>query len=183
MKRLGERIRKRRESLQLQLNEVAKTAGISASALSQIENAKAFPSIITLKAISDALNSTVGELIGESESMNRNPLMKYSEKRFVESNSSGTELYLLSHHELGKQMDTYLLVFAPGSDSTGFFKEHAGQEFCHVISGEMQFELEEETFLLTKGDSLYYNSSRLHFAVNRSVKPAELLWIVTPASI
>jgi transcriptional regulator with XRE-family HTH domain len=183
MKRLGERIRKRRESLQLQLNEVAKTAGISASALSQIENAKAFPSILTLKSISDALNSTVGELIGEAESMNRNPLMKYSDKKFVEKNASGAELYLLSHHEMGKQMDTFLIVFGPGADTSGFFKEHAGQEFCHVLSGELGFDLENDSFLLKTGDSLYYNSSRLHYAINKSKEQAELLWVVTPANI
>lgn len=183
MKRLGERIRKRRESLELQLNEVAKTAGISASALSQIENAKAFPSILTLKSISDALNSTVGELIGESESMNRNPLMKYSEKRFVEKNDAGAELYLLSRHEMGKQMDTFLIMFKPGSDTSGFFKEHAGQEFCHILSGEVEFELEDDLFFLKAGDSLYYNSSRAHRASNKSRKPAKMLWVVTPANI
>jgi transcriptional regulator with XRE-family HTH domain len=183
MKRLGERIRKKRESLHLQLNEVAKLAGISSSALSQIENAKAFPSIVTLKAISDSLNSTVGELIGESESMDRNPLMKYTDKKFVERNASGAELYLLSHHEVGKQMDTFLIVFAPGADTTGFFKVHSGQEFCHVIKGELEFELEEEVLSLKKGDSLYYNSTRIHQAVNIKNEPAELIWIITPAGI
>jgi transcriptional regulator with XRE-family HTH domain len=183
MKRLGERIKKRRESLHLQLNEVAKTAGISASALSQIENAKAFPSILTLKSISDALNSTVGEMIGESEGLNRNPLMTYSGKRFVGSNDSGAELYLLSHHEMGKQMDTFLILLPPGSDSAGFFKEHAGQEFCHVLVGEIGFKLEAESYLLNTGDSLYYNSLRHHHATNIGKSSAGILWVVTPANI
>ena len=183
MKRLGERIRKKRESLHLQLNEVAKLAGISSSALSQIENAKAFPSIVTLKAISDSLSSTVGELIGESESMDQNPLMKYSEKKFVEKNGSGAALYLVSHHQMGKQMDTFLIVFSPGADTTNFFREHPGQEFCHVTKGELEFELDEEVFSLKEGDSLYYNSNRLHQAVNKKNKQAELLWVITPAGI
>lgn len=183
MKRLGTRVRKRRESLKMQLNEVAKNVGISASALSQIENAKAFPSILTLKSISDALNSTVGELIGESESMNRNPLMKYSEKKFVARNASGSELYLLSHLDMSKQMDALLVVFDKGSDSSGFFKEHEGQVFCHLLLGEIEFVIEDDPFILKKGDSLYFNSARLHHAVNKNNEPAELLWIVTPANI
>ena len=183
MKRLGERIKKRRESLKLQLNEVAKAAGISASALSQIENAKSFPSILTLKSISDALNSTVGELIGEAESMNRNPLVRYSDKKFVERNASGAELYLLSHHEMGKQMDTFLLVLNSESDSTGFFKAHPGQEFCNVIKGEVVFELENNSYNLKTGDSIYYNSSRYYHVSNKSQEQAELLWVVTPANI
>jgi XRE family transcriptional regulator, regulator of sulfur utilization len=54
MKRLGERIKRKRESLHMQLNELAKKVGISSSALSQIEKAKAFPSVITLKSIADS---------------------------------------------------------------------------------------------------------------------------------
>ncbi len=183
MKRLGERIKKRREVLQMHLNDVARIAGISAGALSQIENAKAFPSILTLKAISGALNSTVGELIGDSDSMDKNPLIKYSERKFVNKNATGTSLYLLSHHETGKLMDTFLLVMAQDSDSTGFFKAHSGQELCHVLKGEVDFELEDSSYNLKTGDSIYYNSSRFHHVSNKNFEEAELLWVVTPANI
>jgi len=106
MKRLGERIKKRREYLKLQLNDLARKVGISPSALSQIEKAKAFPSITTLKNISDNLITTVGELIGENETLTKNPLVKHNEMKFVLENSSGALLYLLSHHDPGKQMET-----------------------------------------------------------------------------
>ena len=66
MKRIGERIRQKRELLGLQLKVLSKKVGISSSALSQIEKAKAFPSIITLKSIAENLHTTVGELIGEN---------------------------------------------------------------------------------------------------------------------
>lgn len=60
----------------MQLNDLAKKAGISSSALSQIENAKAFPSILTLKTIADRLHTTVGEIIGEHEALLNNPRLK-----------------------------------------------------------------------------------------------------------
>jgi transcriptional regulator with XRE-family HTH domain len=96
MKRIGERIKGRRVLLNLHLNELAGKVGISSSALSQIEKAKAFPSIITLKSIADNLNTTVGFLIEENDNLSNNPVIKKSEVRFVQKNSSGTELYLLS---------------------------------------------------------------------------------------
>ena len=86
MKRLGERIKKRREFLKMQLNDLSKKVGISPSALSQIENAKAFPSIVTLKNIADSLHSSVGELIGENEMLAKNPIIRYKEKKFVKDN-------------------------------------------------------------------------------------------------
>ncbi|KAB2822721.1 MAG: helix-turn-helix transcriptional regulator, partial [Paludibacter sp.] len=69
MNRIGERIKRKRDQFKLNLNELAKRVGISSSALSQIENGKAFPTIITLKSIADQLQTTVGELIGENESV------------------------------------------------------------------------------------------------------------------
>ena len=69
MQRIGERIKSKREQLGLQLNELAKKVGVSSSALSQIEKAKSFPTIITLKLIAENLQTTVGELIGENESL------------------------------------------------------------------------------------------------------------------
>lgn len=179
MKRLGERIKRKRESFKMQLNELARRVGVTPSALSQIENAKAFPSIITLKAIAEALHTTVGELIGENETLNNNPLIRYDDKKFVKSNASGTSLYLLSHHDPLKQMETYLLTFKAGGNSEDFFTEHPGQEFCHLLKGELVLKLEDLTYRLLSGDSIYYNSAKVHGIVNETDKPAEMLWIST----
>src|ERR1035437_676742 len=96
MNRLGERIKRKREMLNLPLSDLSKKVGVSASALSQIENSKAFPSIVTLKSIANSLYTTVGELIGENESLTKNPLIKSDDIKFVKVNSSGTSLFLLS---------------------------------------------------------------------------------------
>lgn len=117
MNRLGERIKRRRETLNMPLTDLAKKVGISASALSQIENAKAFPSVVTLKSIADHLYTTVGELIGENDTLTRNPLIKASEIKFVKANASGTSLFLLSHHDSSKQMEPYLVKFSENADS------------------------------------------------------------------
>jgi len=180
MKRLGERIRRKRESLHMQLSELAKRVGVTPSALSQIENTKAFPSIVTLKSIAESLYTTVGELIGENETLNNNPLIRNDEKKFVKTNSSGTEQFLLSHHDQIKQMETYFLLFKPGSDSNDIFHEHPGQEFCYILKGELLLTLDDESYRMYPGDSLYYNSARYHFAKNDTNDNAELLWITTP---
>lgn len=166
----------------MQLSELSKRVGVTPSALSQIENAKAFPSIVTLKSIAESLYTTVGELIGENETLNNNPLIRNSEKKFVKSNESGTRQYLLSHHDQLKQMETYLLEFKPGADSKEFFQEHPGQEFCYLLKGQLTISIDEDSFKLLPGDSLYYNSARIHQAKNDSFELTELLWITTPGS-
>ena len=183
MKRLGERIKKRREHLRVQLNDLAEQVGVSPSALSQIENAKAFPSIITLKKIADCLHSTVGEMIGEHETLSKNPLIRADEKKFVKENSNGARLYLLSHHDLAKQMEPYLIVLDERSDSTDIMNIHHGQEFCHVLRGSVEIDMEGKKYVLKKGDNFYLNSSMAHKIKNVDRDASELLWIVTQPNI
>ena len=179
MKRIGERIKGRRELLNLHLNEVAGKVGISSSALSQIENSKAFPSIITLKSIADNLNTTVGYLIGENDNLSNNPVIKKSDVRFVHKNNSGTEIYLLSQHDISKQMDTYLVRLIKESDISDLFPTNFGQIYCHVLSGEVDFQLDEKKFILKQGDNIYFNCKSGH-KVKNSRRISELLWIISP---
>lgn len=182
MKRIGERIRKKRELINLQLNDLAKKVGISSSALSQIEKAKAFPSLITLKSIAENLHTTVGELIGENESLNNNPVVRKNDINFVEKNDTGTEIYLLSHHDINKQMDTYFVRFVEGSDLVGLFRNNFGQIFCYVNSGEINFKLNSKSYMLGTGDSIYFNSKVPYTAKNNTNNICELLWIISPPS-
>jgi transcriptional regulator with XRE-family HTH domain len=180
MRRLGERIKRKRESMHMKLNELATKVGISSSALSQIEKAKAFPSVITLKSIADNLYTTVGELIGENEVLTNNPLIKYDQKSFVDKNDSGASIFLLSNYGTGKLMDTFFIEFEPGADSIGIMKEHPGQVFCFILKGEINFNLEDKNYILEKNDSFYFNSARPHTAKNLTQRKAKILLIVTP---
>ena len=180
MKRLGERIKRKRESMHMQLNDLAKKVGISSSGLSQIENSKSTPSIVTLKTIAENLHSTVGELIGENEALTNNPLVRFDEKKFIEKNESGATIYLLSNHGNNKLMDTYLIEFEENSDSLNLMKIHPGQEFCFVLEGELEIQLENKNYILRKNDSFYFNSGRTHKAQNRSKGLTQIIWVVTP---
>lgn len=183
MKRIGERINTKRKQLNLQLNDLAKKVGISSSALSQIEKAKAFPSIITLKSIAENLQTTVGELIGENETLSKNPVVQRNDMKFVEKNETGTEIFLLAHHDLNKQMDTYFVRFVQGSDLTNLFTSNSGQIFCYVVSGKISFNLEAKNYLLQVGDSIYFNSKVPYSAINNSENTCELVWIISASGL
>jgi transcriptional regulator with XRE-family HTH domain len=182
MKRIGERIKRRRELQNLHLNELADRVGISSSALSQIEKSKSFPSIITLKGIAEHLHTTVGELIGENEALVSNPVVLRNEMKFADKNKSGTILYQLSHNDTNKYMDTYLVRFAKASGIETFFQNPQGQVFCHITEGEIRFKIEEKTFLLKPGDSIYFNARASKDVVNNYDGLSEMLWIQSPAS-
>jgi len=181
IEQMGSRIKKKREGFGIQIKELSKQIGVSSSLISQIENGKAFPSIVTLKKVADALHTTVGELIGEKEDYIKNPLMKIDERRFAKGNKKGTSSYLLSRHFPSKQIEPYIIKFNPGADSKNVMtSKFPGQEFCFVQKGQFEANINRKKYLLDKGDSFYFDSSKPHLFKNTSNEEAELLWVITP---
>ncbi|MGE4287160.1 MAG: helix-turn-helix domain-containing protein [Salinivirgaceae bacterium] len=183
MHRMGERIKKRRESLKLAAGDLASSIGVTPSLISQIERAKAFPSILTLKKVADALNTTVGELIGENGNLIEHPLLKQDERKFVKKNKTGTKSYLLSHHDPQKQMDPFLLHFEKKGDSGEIMTpQNPRQEFLFVLKGKFRVSLSQQTYELNEGDSFYFISNQPHLFANTNNGPSELLWVVNQSN-
>lgn len=180
MKRIGERIKKKRETLQMTLNGVAEKVGISPSALSQIEKSKSFPSILTLKSIADALRTTIGDLVGENDILPSNPVVLKKEIKFVDQNPSGTIVFSLNSPDPTRQMDSFLVRLAQASGTEGLFPNTHGQVFCHVLSGEIRFDLDETSYILKPGDNIYFNAKHPYNAINNTNGVSELLWVQTP---
>ena len=130
-----------------------------------------------------ALQTTVGELIGETENLVQHPLLKAKERRFAKSNKSGTKLFLLSYHDSSKQIEPYIIQFQKKSDSQGIMtSNYPGQEFCFVLSGQFSVTIDQQQYFLEEGDGFYFNSNQSHLFKNISDREAELLWIITPTN-
>jgi transcriptional regulator with XRE-family HTH domain len=181
MDQMGKRIKKIRESFGFSIKDLSTMIGVTSSLISQIERGKAFPSIVTLKKVAEALHTTVGELIGENEDLDHRPLLKPEERRFVKKNKNGTSLHMLSYHDPSKQIEPYIIQFSKNSDSEGIMTSNfPGQEFCYVLKGKFEAYVNDQQYSLNDGDGFYFNSNNPHIFKNISGKPADLLWIITP---
>jgi len=181
MDQMGKRIKSKRVSLGLQIKELSLKIGVTSSLISQIEKGKAYPSIVTLKKIAEALHTTVGALIGEHENLVQHPLLKPNERRFAKKNSSGTSLYMLSYHDPSKQIEPYIIQFNKNSDSEGIMTSNfPGQEFCFVLKGRFEATINKKQYNLSEGDGFYFNSNRAHIFKNIGSDIAEILWVITP---
>jgi transcriptional regulator with XRE-family HTH domain len=181
MNKLGERIRKRREYLEIPMNILAKGIGVTSSLLSQIENGKAFPSLHTIKHIADYLNSSVGALIGENDTFASNPVISWEEKKFVKKTENGATLYLLAHYSPLQTMEIYSVELEKDGNSTGLLDHRRnGQEFCFVINGKVAVELTETIHELAINGSIYFYSHDLKYFKNITDKKTQILWILSP---
>ncbi len=181
MNRIGERIKYKRELLGMQLNDLAKRVGISSSALSQIEKAKSHPTILTLKLIAENLRTSVGDLIGENESLMNNPVFRKDEIIISDRNSSGTEVYVISQQDVSKQMETLFLRFFKNSDSNNLLDKYNGQIFAYLLNGEIQFEIDNKTYVVQAGDTIYFNARRNFRFENINAGTSEMIVVTLTA--
>lgn len=181
MNKIGERIRKRREYLEIPMNVLAKGIGVTSSLLSQVENGKAFPSLHTIKHIADYLNTSVGTLIGENDTFSSNPIITWDDKKFVKSNNNGATLYLMAHYSPLQTMEIYAVELEKEGNSKGLIDHRRnGQEFCFVINGDVSVVLEELTHELSINGSIYFYSHDLKYFQNNSAEKTYFLWVLCP---
>ena len=180
MKIVGINIKRLRDDQGLTLRALADKLEISASFLSQVENGKASPSLSTLKSISDALSTTVSNLIGEVQGVENNPVVKFTERKHLDKIGKGINLYLLTSRDPNKQMEPLLFSLKEGATSGERPYKHFGQEFVLVLKGSIEVMLNDIAYILKIGDSIYFNSNIPHTFKNIGKKDAEAIWVVTP---
>ncbi|MBF0511353.1 MAG: helix-turn-helix domain-containing protein [Candidatus Omnitrophica bacterium] len=183
MMNIGVSVKRLREEQGITLRDLSKDVGVSPSFLSQLEGGKASPSLATLKAIADALQTTVGNLIGDSTAQGGEKLVTTEdERKAFKQSGDGIQMYLLSEPNPYKQMQPLLFKLGHNAVSGENSYVHYGQEFVLILKGALEISLADKTYYLKKGDSIYFNSSTPHSFKNLHKGETEALWVVTPPS-
>jgi transcriptional regulator with XRE-family HTH domain len=176
---LGEKIRRIRQANHMSLGDLSEKVQTSRSFLSQLEQGKSLPSLVTLKSIANAFGVTVGSLVDDPPEI-KSPVVKADRRPRVNHLQSGTIIEALAYKDFHKSLQPLLLRLQPGSNSGYEGYIHIGQEFGFVIQGTLTVELEEHKYELETGDSIYFDSSRPHRFTNNSDVETVAIWVVSP---
>jgi transcriptional regulator with XRE-family HTH domain len=175
---VGQRIRRLRLQEGNSLRRQAQLVGVSASALSALENCRGGMSLAALQrvgahfglSITDLLADTTPEQAGGPDPDALAPAEVFETPASTApavQRGEGTLYQLLGsghHHAL----QPYLISFMPGGgydlDSIG----HAGEEFTYVLTGEIELILGDETYRLRQGDAIRFRTEAPHSFRNAS---------------
>jgi transcriptional regulator with XRE-family HTH domain len=180
MKIVGVNIKRVREGQGINLRQFAKNVGLSASFISQVETGQASPSVATLKMIADELHTTVGNLIGEQQAAAVSPVMREADRKHLGQPGKGIDIYLLTSPDPNKQMEPLLFKLDRKATAGKAQYKHFGQEFVMAIKGAIELNLNDQVYVLHKGDSIYFNSNMPHSFKNIGKEKAEAIWVITP---
>lgn len=171
---LGSHLRKLRSRKRFSLAQVASAVGISVGFLSALERSHMTASVGTLRKIARFYKTNILDFFDPAES--NSPLVR-PDKRKVLHAGEGVTMELLAWGNT--VMEPHLFRIAPNAGS-GESYAHEGEEFLHVLQGELHIALNGQQYHLKQGDSFYFESATPHQWKNPGKKETQLIWINTP---
>jgi len=173
-----------RESRNLSLEQLADRAGLKAAVVTEIESGALIPSLGPLIRIARALGVRLGTFLDDQE--NVGPVVaRAGEKRKVmhvsDKNHPGhsdLDFFSLAANKAGRHMEPFLIDIHPSSAQEAVLSAHEGEEFIHVLTGEVEITYGTERYRLSTGDSIYYDSIVAHNVHCGGDGPAQILAVV-----
>ena len=171
--KLGKRICKYREKLELTQEQLAVNSGLTLEAIRDYESGKAYPSIGSLIRLSRALGQRIGTFTDDQ--FVPDPIVMRKSDRVEGPESHGNkgdyQYFPLGRGKTDRHMEP--MFIRVGVTERHELSSHEGEEFIVVVTGRIQFTYGKEEVVLEAGDSAYYNSVVPHY-VGAIDGPAEI---------
>lgn len=173
---IGKKIKRLRILNNLTQEELASRCDLTKGYISQLENDLTSPSIATLVDILEVLGTNLNEFFSSDTVSEK--IIFTKEDYFSKDYDYGSITWLVTNAQKN-EIEPILLTLYP-NQSTPVDYPHEGEEFGYVIEGTILVCLENNKFKCKKGETFYYESSKMHYLKNISKSNAKVIWISSP---
>ncbi|MDD7416207.1 MAG: cupin domain-containing protein [Treponemataceae bacterium] len=186
--KIGAKVKLVRENRKLSIEDVSERTNLSVEQIESIESGKLVPNLTPLIKLARVLGVRLGTFMDDDE--NLGPVVtKAADKKEVtrfsdrgNAVSSDLDFYTLAQNKAGRHMDPFIIDIFPSSEEEVKLSTHEGEEFIYVLEGEVEIKYGKDTYHLSKGDSIYYESIVAHHVHSFGNENAKILAVVyTPA--
>lgn len=181
---MGQRLKAFRQARKLSLRYLGSRTGTTASFLSQLERGASEAAVSTLMKIAEALSIPVADFFQDLPGSLHRVLRRVLRRgdRPALPGADGYRKTLLSQQPI-RAFDVYVGFFDPGGSTGPDACTHGdSQEMRFVLKGTVDITLAGESHRLSSGDCIEYRSSTPHRIANAGPAPAEVQWIISPAT-
>lgn len=181
---IGSKIKSIREAQQITKEELAERSQISVTEIEQIEQDKIMPSLAPLIKIARTLGVRIGTFLDDQ--LENGPAIARANSRAEHisfsnnATNAGAHMayYTLAGAKAGRHTEPFLIELQ-SMDKTSYERSsHEGEEFIYVLEGEVEIVYGMNTYLLAKGDSIYYDSIVEHHVHAACNQPAKVIAVV-----
>jgi transcriptional regulator with XRE-family HTH domain len=171
---IGQRIREIRRARGMTLQALAEACGLSSSMLSLVERGLAAPSIGSLIVVSDALNTSMSDLLSAEDDAAGKIVTRAHEAKIVETARHVVRRLLKEDRTRG--VSIAINEYAPRTGSNENPLSHEGYEYGLVLEGQLTVEVDGVSHILNRGDLMSYASRRSHRIWNHGEQVARTVW-------
>jgi transcriptional regulator with XRE-family HTH domain len=164
----GERIAELRKTYALSRETLAERSALDIELIRRIEEEGHIPDLAPLLKISRALGVRLGTLLDDHEELGPVITRKGNAEavaRFVtglpadkkpEAGRRGLAFHALAADKGGRHMEPFIVDIEGEAEQDK--SAHEGEEFIHILSGNLALEYGKDRHALGQGDSVYYDS-------------------------
>jgi len=176
---VGKRLRVMRTRRGFSLRALANRSGLNVNTLVLVENGKSSPSVSTLQQLALALGVPIAAFF-ESEPIEKVVVFTPAAQR-PQAAFSSTQMQNLGKDLAGSAVQPFVVTLKPGMGSGERMIVHTGHEFVYCLRGSIQYQVEQQKYLLSPGDSLVFEAHLPHCWENKAEDSAQILLIFYPS--
>ncbi|MGL4669805.1 MAG: helix-turn-helix domain-containing protein [Methanobacteriaceae archaeon] len=184
--KIGAKIKQLRKSKEFDINELSVKSSVSQDIISQIEDGEIVPSLNPLIKLARALGVRLGTFLDDAPQSGPVLVENGKSKQVVyfsgeenQTDLKGLEFNSLAADKIDRHMEPFLIdVDSKKSDHE--LSSHEGEEFIYVLDGDIELQYGQDSYNLSKGDSIYYDSIVPHHLHSNGNNSKILAVIYTP---
>ena len=181
---IGEIIHRLRKERKMTLLELAEKSGVALATLSRVENGRMTGTLSSHMKICKALEINITELYKDLSLSKKKVEMRLKKARAdVSLHSKNISSELLVSNALNKKMLPLIINMNKGASTHKETTKLGIEKFIYIAAGRIEAAIGEEKYRLTKGDTLYFESSTPHYFKNIGSGEASLICVVCPPLI
>lgn len=177
---ISNRVKERRREKNITVQELAQRANVSKGLISQIENSRTIPSLIVLIEIVKALEIDLNEFFKDIRSKSADlPFLvkrKNEYECFEKEHAIGFHYQRIFTQSINQStVDIVILELEP--DANRPLVETEAFEYKYIISGEIEYQFNNDKIILNQGDSMLFDGRIPHTPKNIGKQKAYMLVI------
>ena len=173
---IGSSLKKIRLNKEYTIKEVAQRINVSPSLLSQIENGKITPSLQSLEELLKFYAINFSDFFKQVEQKKYIYVME-ADTESMENADHGFKLTLLASKLQNNALESFIVDLSSGAslELAKLDDKINGERIIYGMSGVVETVLDDESFIINKGDSINFKSYVLCKIVNNSPHEAKIL--------
>lgn len=181
---VGEIIKRIRKEKNMTLLELSNESGVALATLSRIENGKMTGTLGSHMNICKAFEITLPDLYKELPSSKKTLDVRHKnakESVYVHDTRSSAEI--LAPNALNKKMMPMLIRISKGGQTSNEENRPGTEKFIYIVEGKAEAFIGDNCYKLSKGDTLYFESSPAHYFKNTGSGEILILSVTAPPTL